>query len=1307
MNRGASGERGRILIESETLSEPMSHTKRNGPRAAAPERGDGRRLVRRQVAVCHGGWRAALRVLASLCLAFEVGAATPTFTVQPVDNTGFDVFADGQRVAPIRWAVGGAIVADNIETNATGLRFSSLRSRDPLAVTFAPDDYVGVTIPSAGVGGDTNAPAAPEPVVRFRLTLSTFDVTRWQAMFPEGKAPFHFLVCPMSTAQVWHQRGWLNATPNADRFPLLEDVHVGSPEISCLWNRNWSYLCPLGGHPIPMIGVWDPPGRLYVGYDFQGARSTDQSERYVATAYCWEQGAVRSFITLVFPHGGLRYGELVYPHGGEVIESWFHLVVDTDLPSTEDPNERFQARLFDRYTNSLPLVPAGNDLAFLPGSARRRDFAGPIGLDLWGPGGETTFYPAGTVLVHGWTGHREMPIDTAVRRGDLTSVTNARVRLEALLTNYAQVFTVGGDRCLFWNKPLAGAWHPDWGGAPVTTVHNADGWFPARVLVGLYRYDRSRGQARTNYLEAIDGLFHWAKHFVWTRNEFADVPSSPFAIGGTLSAAFLLDYYFTFRFDADAVRRTNAELALRLARNVTWRYLQVWAMDSDRFDGALDSAFLLEPNSGRDWAGLACANEVAWNLDTLTQVYVHTGDPRMRYYLRGILQRWPALYRPVYEDSLADCGSDSLTEGLGLFDGAGPGRGNRYAYGFTESLPFNEPVGDSILRVVAGVQACIAFEKHGSGTDVTDYRTTGNGSCAFRIVSPRTNAFDLSFSYPYVDVSRLSVSVVRDGQTNVLGASQITRPTQSPSSLYLRQLHHDDVVAIGQLPADAPVLAIETPRLYDESTVAAQNHGSFATLPLAGNVPLVQDWNDVHSFAGIIPGERWVYGIPYEQRTRAVTNVVAIAAPEARLLVLAYAPPEDQVLERSPGLVLDDGSNLVLSGKPALAWRGWPPIFTRVVLVDYAVLPSGRSVRQADPRGTLLMAATAFHGELADWQPVQTALATAAEELAQAEAQRLALLALQASYAQLPTGRIALLPPTTAGATATFAALTGLRKLWIPLSEQQLVDPAAFNAVRYPLAFYLGSERYVKTVQTTGDGKQAIARYLSEGGTLVLLASGPFPMFYGDGPGGFQGPADALLPPLGLPIQITFEQAPAGLRLQQYPTQSVLPSVPTSFAFPAGDPRLRSINRSALNSAHRYTPILRVSGAQGQDYGDAAGYLEFRTGSARGGKVLYIWSTLLASPEGQTIQADAVSWLLNGILRAPQIDAILSPEPGLAVLQFDALPSVNYLAESSDTLTAGSWSSLQDFLRAPTNREVRFTNTSPRSSRFYRLLVRP
>src|SRR5262249_12487186 len=154
---------------------------------------------------------------------------------------GFDVFADGALVAPIRLAANGALVADQVETNTLGLRLSGLRSVDSQAVSFAPDDFVSITLPSAGV---THPYPAYEPIVQFKLTVQSFNPNRWLALFPGGAAPFHFLICSMPTAKVWHQIGWLNATPVADPFPLLLDVHDGSPELSCLWIRNWSYICP-------------------------------------------------------------------------------------------------------------------------------------------------------------------------------------------------------------------------------------------------------------------------------------------------------------------------------------------------------------------------------------------------------------------------------------------------------------------------------------------------------------------------------------------------------------------------------------------------------------------------------------------------------------------------------------------------------------------------------------------------------------------------------------------------------------------------------------------------------------------------------------------------------------------------------------------------------------------------------------------------------------------------------------------------------------------------------------------------------
>src|ERR1017187_3959567 len=119
------------------------------------------------------GGRSAGFILGLLALVQAQGAQ---ITVQPAGNQGFDVFANGVLVAPIRLAGNGAIVADNVVTNSTGLLFSGLRTSDPLAITFATNAYVSVTLPAPG---DTNA----GPVVQFHLTLGNFNSNRWLALF--------------------------------------------------------------------------------------------------------------------------------------------------------------------------------------------------------------------------------------------------------------------------------------------------------------------------------------------------------------------------------------------------------------------------------------------------------------------------------------------------------------------------------------------------------------------------------------------------------------------------------------------------------------------------------------------------------------------------------------------------------------------------------------------------------------------------------------------------------------------------------------------------------------------------------------------------------------------------------------------------------------------------------------------------------------------------------------------------------------------------------------------------------------------
>ena len=1246
---------------------------------------------------------------------FHVQGAAPQLTFQAITNQGVDLLVDGVVVAPIRLAANGAIVADVVEmTNSTSIRFSALRAADGAAVTFAPDDYVSVVLPA----GASNGPTVFEPVVEFKLTLGTFQPDMWVRLFPLGQpAPFHFLACSMPTAQVWHQRGWLNATPYVDPFPLLQDVHGGTPEIRCQWNTNWSYLCPLGAHPIPMIGLWDPATNLYVGYDFQESRATDQSERSIATAYCWQEGATTSFITLAYPDGGTRYGRQQYPVAGAVLASRFLLEIDRDLPSTEDPNERFQERLFARYANALPAVPSMNDLGWIPGVVRLKDFAGPVGLSLYGQPAPTTYYSNDTVQLFGLGGHCEMPVDTLVFNRQTNQISSGRDQLAVLLqTNYASNLTVAGDACLYWPKPLAGGWVTNWGGSNVMTLHDTEGWFTARVLVELYRYDKTHKKTDTNYLHAIDGAFNWAKHFVWSRNEIPDVPSCPFAIGVTLSTAFLLDYYFTFK-DDSSWRATNAPLALHLARNLVWRYLNVWAMDSNRADGPIDSAFLAEPNSGRDWSGLGCANELSWLLDSLTQVYVHTGDPRMRYYLRGMLQRWPILYRPIYKASLADFTDrqESLTEGYGLYTNSGPNPGHHYDYGFAKALALEEPVGDSIMRVVAGTAACIAFNKGGTACDVTNYWTDGNGSCAIQILSSLGTNFDVSFSYPFVNLSNFQVNLVRAGQTHLLGTNDFRRPTNSPSSLYLKRLADGDVVLVGNVPPAAPAIPIEAPLTFNEANLQPLTNGPFIALPLVGTYWLPQDWNDFDSFAGLVPGTHWVYGVPYQQTLHALTDAIHVDAPAGYAYLLAYAPPENAPFQTRPAIVLDDGSTNLVSGNPVMAWRGWPLMFNQMVLLDYVVPPAGRSLQQVDPRGTLVMALTVFTGTPTAWRDVQSNLASGAVAFLTEETQRRAQTALQASFAQLPTNRIALLPVLVPfdvpGPAQNFAGLTGLANQWTELSPQQLVQADCFNATNFPLAFYVSDEDYVANVNTNGDGRDAMIRYLNGGGTLVVLSQDAFPFRFPCDTLDQRDAAHPLLADLGIRLQKAFDLPPAGTFVKVCTDQVSLPSLDLVFDFPSGWP-LYAINRQSMDSTNVYVPWLEVwgGGTMNFSYGDGASYIELRTGLGRGGKVLYIADALLRGSTGQTLMGDAISWLTQSVLQPPlpPLKARLAPGAREVVLSFYAQPNLDYVLEFRENLEPGSWSFLADLSGAPTNCIIRFTNSIAGSTtRFFRLTVRP
>lgn len=218
--------------------------------------------------------------------------------------------------------------------------------------------------------------------------------------------------------------------------------------------------------------------------------------------------------------------------------------------------------------------------------------------------------------------------------------------------------------------------------------------------------------------------------------------------------------------------------------------------------------------------------------------------------------------------------------------------------------------------------------------------------------------------------------------------------------------------------------------------------------------------------------------------------------------------------------------------------------------------------------------------------------------------------ALRVAVAALPQGSLAILPPAQGGEAWTIAQRVGLAKRAAVLNGDQMVSPGVFNARRFPVALYVAAEDYVCTVRQPGDAAAAVERYVREGGTLVILPTQPWPFYYANDPGGHH--PEPLTEKLGLPLFMAIEAAPdESLAVRVSPAQSLVKAQQAEFAFPQGDPRLRSIEGSRLPGGAKYTPIATVFGQSGKSYGDAAGLVEL----PGGGRILYVTFNLTRDSE--------------------------------------------------------------------------------------------
>jgi hypothetical protein len=1166
--------------------------------------------------------------------AAETGLTTSLLRVVPVSQNGsvvgFDLWAEGKVVAPIRLSSNGLITASSALVTTSGtsqtLTIGGLRCKPGAGVVFAPSDFVSVTVTEG----------EKYPVVHFQLTLVTFDPGAWKSV--AGNCPFHFLTCSIPDATIWQQQGWGMATPKLDPYTLQLDDDNGNWQVATKYNRDWSYVVPMGASPIPVIGLWAPDASHYVGFLFEGPRLTDHTEPYIAASYCWKQGADNQFITLASPYGGDGYQTLVYPTSGDTIASWFDLLWSWDMPAWKEPNQLCQDVTFSKYQALLPTVPRQNDLGWVPGDVQKissdvrrgdpwwtlsyrsveskpLDWFEPIGVE------------PGSLFVHGFGRYCESNVQTAFNTHNTEAIAAQKKDILYLLSMSKWV-TLGGESCLTWEEPLEGDWKP--GYVPGNkNMHTSDWWAIGSYLIDMYRNDHD-----ASWLQYIDGLYSWTRQYLYTRNDFHDVPSSPFGLASTLVCPFLVDYFNTFQ--NDPARAAKAQDALVMAQSYMYRSMVMYLGDNDP-DDSLDPSFLTEDVSGKGWTGSVNANEMSETMDTMALVYTNSGDARFKYALRGILERYYQLYKeqtlPV--NGISAYPKDSLAESSGVFDGSYPGKGGRTAGGTMDPLTFCFPIGSSSMQILCGAKAAITFDKGTDALDITDYRCDTNAGFSFRIVGGNGTPFDASLTYPQKDIHTMTVRRTRGGTTTDLKpGTDVQTYADAPWSLRLYGVKDGDIITVGDVtnavscqPADLP--------LTESVLTASATTDNYCMLALSSTISVSVDWNDNDSWAGLLPGKQNAWGVPYyiQPPTLAPGKVAASGSIQLPSVAPGYT---DAYIIYSPAATKDnvslafaDGTSMTYTDIPVSVWHSWPENFhQRLVMAHFSFADTQVPVR-VEAGANLVFAVTLGKNITPTQLSWYNNGLAAAKTQAAIDEHYAALSGLVAS--RIGDRRIALIPPVTSVSLATYR-MGGIVSRIDVLTEKQLVDPNVFNAAAYPVALYTGVEDYVRTVTTDGDGEQAIQRYLSQGGVLVFAApmGGTWPMYYPIDKG-VKGTGNPLLPRLGIPMYGPWESPPGPLTVDFSSNQDVITGLPASFPYPtSGDLRLRLADLTRVGSDVSITPILAIDGL-----GSPAFLAKFTSGPMRSGQVLYVWSRFLDQSYSDAIYDGVIRFIANQYTAAP------------------------------------------------------------------------
>jgi glycoprotein endo-alpha-1,2-mannosidase len=171
------------------------------------------------------------------------------------------------------------------------------------------------------------------------------------------------------------------------------------------------------------------------------------------------------------------------------------------------------------------------------------------------------------------------------------------------------------------------------------------------------------------------------------------------------------------------------------------------------------------------------------------------------------------------------------------------------------------------------------------------------------------------------------------------------------------------------------------------------------------------------------------------------------------------------------------------------------------------------------------------------------------------------------------------------------------------LTWPDVVDSARFNSRTFPVVVFAGGEHYTGTVNSSGDVKEGLVRYLATGGFMVIVPSEPWPFYYDDSRGALAFP---ITGELGLPIVTGNEQLSSS---QMFVNTNALPGIPGAVKFSlGGDLRWRPCVPLQAPKGDTYLSLVQLRDTQDRFSGDAAAYIEHVSPPLTSGKTIYVWT---------------------------------------------------------------------------------------------------